>query len=162
MQEMEKMSRSFFQASPLWIWEHEGRKEPSKESNTQASGKGQLDRKYQFSVDVAGFAPEELTVKLDGRRVSVTAKRQCESEREEGGYWQERQEMHRETLLPLDVDLQGVSCSLTSEGQLCIEAPRLAASTTEKTIPIDVQQGAPITPEVPNGKEGAGDKPSEA
>ncbi|KAJ6664340.1 hypothetical protein lerEdw1_008559 [Lerista edwardsae] len=163
MQEMEKMSRSFFQASPLWIWEHEGRKEPSKESGARACEKGQLDGKYQFSVDVAGFAPEELTVKLDGRRVSVMAKRQRESEREEGGYWQERQELHRETLLPLDVDLQGVSCSLTAEGQLCIEAPRLAASTTEKTIPIDVQQGTPTTPEVPNGKEKElGDKPSEA
>lgn len=165
MQEMEKMSRSFFQASPLWVWEREDRKEPREESGAQASEKKQLDGKYQFSVDVVGFAPEELTVKLDGRRVSVMAKRQRESEREEGGYWQERQELHRETLLPLDVDLQGVSCSLTPEGQLCIEAPRLAASTTEKTIPINVQQETPATPETPNGKEKKeelGDKPSES
>lgn len=165
MQEMERMSRSFFQTSPLWIWEREDRKEPHKESGTQASEKGKLDGKYQFSVDVAGFAPEELMVKLDGRRVSVTAKRQRESKREEGGYWQERQELHRETLLPLDVDLQGVSCSLTPEGQLCIEAPRLDASTSEKAIPINVQQEARAVPEMPNGKEDKkelGDKPNES
>ncbi|XP_054836998.1 heat shock protein 30C-like [Eublepharis macularius] len=151
MQDMEKMTRAFFQATPLLTWERESRREPHEESATEATMKGQPEGKYHFSVDVAGFSPEEMTVKLDGRKVTVTAKRQRESKSEGDGYWQEHQELRRETLLPLDVDLQAVSCSLTPDGQLCIEAPRMASSaTTEKAIPIDVQPAAPKTP---NGEE---------
>ncbi|XP_060089425.1 heat shock protein 30C-like [Heteronotia binoei] len=158
MQDMERMTRAFFQASPLLTWERESPREPREESATEAATKGQPDGKYRFSVDVAGFSPEEMTVKLDGRKVTVTAKRQRESKSEGAGYWQEHQELRRETLLPLDVDLQAVSCSLTPGGQLCVEAPRLASSTTtEKAIPIDVQ---PAAQNPPNGEEkepGSGD-----
>ncbi|XP_048352277.1 heat shock protein 30C-like [Sphaerodactylus townsendi] len=151
MQDMERMTRAFFQASPLLTWEREEQREPRKECATEAAAKGAPEGDYRFSVDVAGFSPEEVTVKLDGRKVTVTAKRQRESESEEGSYWQEHQELRRETLLPLDVDLQAVSCSLTPEGQLCVEAPRVASSTaTEKAIPIDVQSAAS---KKPNGEE---------
>ncbi|XP_063003035.1 heat shock protein 30C-like [Elgaria multicarinata webbii] len=149
-QEMEeKMTRAFFQALPALTWDREGR--------TEACGDGvardQPDGKYRFSVDVAGFTPEEMEVKLDGRRVTVTVKRRRESGSKESGYWRERQELRRETLLPPDVDLHGVTCSLASDGQLCIEAPRLAfASTTGKAIPIDVKPDAQETPD--------GEKPS--
>ncbi|KAL8177748.1 UNVERIFIED_CONTAM: hypothetical protein K2H54_017918 [Gekko kuhli] len=142
MQDMERMTRAFFQATPLLTWERESQREPREESATETAVKRQPDGKHSFSVDVTGFSPEEMTVKLDGRKVTVTAKRQRESKSEEGSYWQEHQELRRETLLPLDVDLQAVSCSLTPDGQLCIEAPHLASSATEKAIPIDVQSEA--------------------
>lgn len=151
MEDMERMTRAFFQASPLLAWEHKSQRQPRKGSATEAAVAGQPDGKYRFSVDVTGFSPEEMTVKLDGRKVTVTAERQRESENEGGGYWQEHQELRRETLLPLDVDLQAISCSLTPDGQLCIEAPRLASSaTTEKAIPIDVHSGAQ---KMPKGEE---------
>ncbi|XP_015284303.1 PREDICTED: heat shock protein 30C-like [Gekko japonicus] len=160
MQDMEKMTRAFFQAAPLLTWERESQREPREESATEAAVKGQPDGKHSFSVDVTGFSPEEMTVKLDGRKVTVTAKRQRESQSEGGSYWQEHQELRRETLLPPDVDLQAVSCSLTPDGQLCIEAPRLASSaTTEKAIPIDVQSEAQNRPsgeeKEPGGSDGA-------
>lgn len=151
MQDLERVTQTFFQAAPLLAWEQESQREPRKEKATEAAPKGQPDGKYRFSVDVTGFSPEEMTVKLDGRKVTVTAKRQRESQSEEGSYWQEHQELRRETLLPLDVDLQAVSCSLTPEGQLCIEAPCLASSgTKEKAIPIDIQ---PATLKMPDGDE---------
>ncbi|KAH0625898.1 hypothetical protein JD844_034259 [Phrynosoma platyrhinos] len=164
MQEMEKVSRAFFQASPLWAWEHEREKEKSEENGVaQANADGQGgDGKYRFSVDTAGFAPEEMTVKLDGRKLTVTATRHRESESEERGYWREDQELRRETLLPPDVDLHGVTCSLASDGKLCVEAPRLAsAATAEKTIPIDVKPAAQETPNVGGEKE-LGEKPKDS
>uniref|UniRef100_A0A670K553 SHSP domain-containing protein n=1 Tax=Podarcis muralis TaxID=64176 RepID=A0A670K553_PODMU len=97
---------------------------------------GEAGGKFRLSVDVAGFAPEDVAVQLDGRKLTVTAKRLREKTSEEGGCVREHHEVHRETLLPADVDLQAVTCSLASDGQLCIEAPRLAAA---KAIPIDVK-----------------------
>nr|XP_056701207.1 heat shock protein 30C-like [Euleptes europaea] len=163
MQDMERMTRAFFQASPLPAWEREGQREPREESAAEAAVKGPPEGRYRFSADVTGFSPEEMTVKLDGRRVTVTAKRQRES-KSEGSYWQEHQELRRETLLPLDVDLQAVSCSLTPDGQLCVEAPRVASSTTTgKAIPIDVQSSGPKTPDREEKELGSGEgaKPKE-
>ncbi|XP_007443926.1 heat shock protein 30C-like [Python bivittatus] len=144
-QEMEKMSRAFFQAAPLATWERGGREEASEESARPAGEDGRPEGQYRFSVDVAGFAPEEMTVNLEGRKVTVTAQRHRQSEGSGGGggSWVERQELRRETLLPPDVDLQAVTCSLAPDGQLCIEAPRLASSASaQKAIPIDVKPAA--------------------
>uniref|UniRef100_A0A670XW04 SHSP domain-containing protein n=1 Tax=Pseudonaja textilis TaxID=8673 RepID=A0A670XW04_PSETE len=149
--EMEKMSRAFFQATPLpFGGERESHKEASEENACPAEGKNH----YRFSVDVAGFTPEEMTVNLEGRKVTVTAKRQRESQSKDRGYWVEHQELRRETLLPPDVDLQAIACSLNPDGQLCIEAPRLAESEpAQHTIPIDVKAADPS----PGGE----DKPKE-
>ncbi|XP_058018510.1 heat shock protein 30C-like [Ahaetulla prasina] len=152
-QEMEKMSRAFFQATPLpFMGERESAKEASEEN---ASPAGDSKSHYRFSVDVAGFTPEEMTVNLEGRKVTVTAKRQRESQsKDSGGYWVEHQELRRETLLPPDVDLQAITCSLNPDGQLCIEAPRLASpESAQHTIPIDVKAAEPS----PGGE----DKPKE-
>ncbi|XP_063146869.1 heat shock protein 30C-like [Candoia aspera] len=148
-QEMERMSRAFFQASPLPAWERGGQKEAPAET-------GQPEGQYRFSLDVAGFTPEEMTVNLEGRKITVTAKRQRESDGKDGGCWVEHQELRRETLLPPDVDLQAVTCSLNPDGQLCIEATRLAsAASAPQAIPIDVKPAA-------DSSLGAEEKPKDA
>nr|XP_060641135.1 heat shock protein beta-9-like [Anolis sagrei ordinatus] len=145
VQEMEKMSNAFFQA-----WEHGKAKEdgvaPANDTGT-----------YRFAVDASGFSPEEVTVKLDGRKLTVTAVREKESGGEEGTYWRERQELRRETLLPPDVDLQAVACSLASDGRLSVEAPRL--TPTEKTIPIDIKPDK--NQHSSDGEKEPGEKPKE-
>ncbi|XP_061457591.1 heat shock protein beta-11-like [Rhineura floridana] len=157
VQDMERLSRAFWQASPLGAWKREGRRA---ESVAPGGGKAEPDATFRFSVDVAGFSPEEVAVKLDGRKMTVTAKRQSESEGEEGGYWREHQEVRRETLLPADVDLQAVTCSLASDGQLCIEAPRLASpGNTAKTIPIDVKPADQQIPGASAEEKGRGENP---
>ncbi|XP_034975340.1 heat shock protein Hsp-16.1/Hsp-16.11 [Zootoca vivipara] len=128
--EMETMSRAFFQASPLQKFLREAPPEENVARDGEAGGK------FRFSVDVAGFAPEDVAVQLDGRKLMVIAKRLRESTSEEGGCVRERHELHREAILPADVDLQALTCSLASDGRLCIEAPRLAAA---KAIPIDMK-----------------------
>uniref|UniRef100_A0A8C6VB52 SHSP domain-containing protein n=1 Tax=Naja naja TaxID=35670 RepID=A0A8C6VB52_NAJNA len=121
--------RAFFQATPLpFGGERESHKEASEENACPAGDKNH----YRFSVDVAGFTPEEMTVNLEGRKVTVTAKRQRESQSKDSGYWVEHQELRRETLLPPDVDLQAIACSLNPDGQLCIEAPPGSAARFRK------------------------------
>ncbi|XP_020669937.3 heat shock protein 30C [Pogona vitticeps] len=137
LQEMERLSRAFFRASPLMAWEREDRRPRDVDLEAgAAAGAGEKDGNYRFAMDVAGFAPEEMTVKLDGRKVTVVAQCHRESHGEENGSWEERQELRREILLPDNVDLEAISCSLASDGQLCIVAPRLA---TGRAIPIDVK-----------------------
>uniref|UniRef100_A0A8C8RD53 SHSP domain-containing protein n=1 Tax=Pelusios castaneus TaxID=367368 RepID=A0A8C8RD53_9SAUR len=101
----------------------------------------EMDKISQLSMDVAGFSPEELTVRMEGRRVTVTGKHEKESVWEEGGRSREYRELRREAVLPEDVDLQAVTCSLSQDGQLCIEALRLAQPAMEgRAIPISIQQ----------------------
>ncbi|XP_070588596.1 heat shock protein Hsp-16.1/Hsp-16.11-like [Erythrolamprus reginae] len=151
--EMEKMSRLFFQATPLPLG-RESPKETSEEEEKIVRPDG-LKTPYRISVDVAGFAPEEMTVNLDGRKVTVTAKRRKETQSQDSGCWVEHQELRRETLLPPDVDLKAIACSLNPDGQLCIEAPRLPSpEAPQQAIPIDVKAADPS----PGGEE---DKPKE-
>uniref|UniRef100_A0A8C4YJ82 SHSP domain-containing protein n=1 Tax=Gopherus evgoodei TaxID=1825980 RepID=A0A8C4YJ82_9SAUR len=111
-----------------------------KEPGSQAQGK----ERYQLSMDVSGFSPAELMVRVDGRKLTVTGKREKKTESEAGVRSQEYREIRRETLLPEDVNVQAVLCSLSQDGQLCIEAPRLALPAAQgRDIPISVCWKAP-------------------
>uniref|UniRef100_A0A452H2R9 SHSP domain-containing protein n=1 Tax=Gopherus agassizii TaxID=38772 RepID=A0A452H2R9_9SAUR len=95
---------------------------------------GSLNR---LSMDVSGFSPAELMVRVDGRKLTVTGKHEKKTESEAGVRSQEYREIRRETLLPEDVNVQAVLCSLSQDGQLCIEAPRLALPAAQgRDIPI--------------------------
>ncbi|XP_025051674.1 heat shock protein 30D-like, partial [Alligator sinensis] len=107
---------------------------------------GRQDKKFELHMDMAGFSPEELTVRQEGRKVTVTGRREKQSTGEDGDSFQEYQELRREMLLPAGLDLEAVTCSLCSDGQLRIEAPRLALQPTEgKAIPISIQAGEGAT-----------------
>ncbi|KYO46659.1 heat shock protein 30D-like [Alligator mississippiensis] len=97
-------------------------------------------------MDVAGFSPEELTARQEGRKVTVTGRREKQSAGEDGSSFQEYRELLREMLLPAGLDLEAVTCSLCSDGQLRIEAPCLALQPAEgKAISISVQAGEGAT-----------------
>uniref|UniRef100_A0A8C4YKD9 SHSP domain-containing protein n=1 Tax=Gopherus evgoodei TaxID=1825980 RepID=A0A8C4YKD9_9SAUR len=127
----------------------EGSRTPRQSSQTLAEGAGkepgsqaQGKERYQLSMDVSGFSPAELMVRVDGRKLTVTGKREKKTESEAGVRSQEYREIRRETLLPEDVNVQAVLCSLSQDGQLCIEAPRLALPAAQgRDIPISVCQG---------------------
>uniref|UniRef100_A0A7M4EEW6 SHSP domain-containing protein n=1 Tax=Crocodylus porosus TaxID=8502 RepID=A0A7M4EEW6_CROPO len=59
-----------------------------------------------------------LTVRQEGRRVTVMGRREKRSPGEDGGSLQEYRELRREMLLPAGLDVEGVTCSLCSDGQL--------------------------------------------
>uniref|UniRef100_A0A8D2Q889 SHSP domain-containing protein n=1 Tax=Varanus komodoensis TaxID=61221 RepID=A0A8D2Q889_VARKO len=97
------------------------------------------EKSERFSLDVRGFSPEELTVKMDGRKLTVCGTHDARSESEDGCLSHEHREVRREVLLPEDVNLEAVACALSQDGRLCIEAPRLSLpSAEERTIPITI------------------------
>ncbi|XP_030409798.1 heat shock protein 30C-like [Gopherus evgoodei] len=160
LDEMERMRHSLLLAYPLLCGEAEGSRTPRQSSQTLAEGAGkepgsqaQGKERYQLSMDVSGFSPAELMVRVDGRKLTVTGKHEKKTESEAGVRSQEYREIRRETLLPEDVNVQAVLCSLSQDGQLCIEAPRLALPAAQgRDIPISVCQGV---------KAGEGNLPTE-
>ncbi|XP_025070281.1 heat shock protein 30D-like [Alligator sinensis] len=147
---MARYSRRLVQLLPPLLWlEPAGQGEPRQDGAAQAGATeqepesgGWQDKKFKLRVDVAGFSPEELTVRQEGRKLTVTGRREKQSAGEDGGSFQEYRELHREMLLPMGLDVEAVTCSLCSDGQLRIEAPRLALQPAEgKAIPISIQAG---------------------
>ncbi|XP_054840936.1 heat shock protein 30D-like [Eublepharis macularius] len=122
---------------------------------------------YRFSLDVAGFAPEELSVKLEGRRLTVRARREKKAEAADGCVSHEYREVRKEVLLPDDANLEAVACTLDGP-RLCVEAPRLALPPAEaRTIPVTVARapGSPVAERkaaLPASPEDAGGAPDAA
>ncbi|XP_065442431.1 heat shock protein 30C-like [Chrysemys picta bellii] len=146
LEEMERLRHSLLLASPLLCGEGEGRRpRPSSQSLAEGAGKepgsqGQGKDKFQLSMDVSSFSPAELMVRVDGRK--VTGKQEKKTASEAGVCSHEYREIRRETLLPEDVNVEAVLCSLSQDGQLCIEAPHLALPAAEgRAVPISVCQG---------------------
>ncbi|XP_075767494.1 heat shock protein Hsp-16.1/Hsp-16.11-like [Pelodiscus sinensis] len=158
LEEMDRMSRAVLQAQPALCWEPAGRRELGKsdQAEEEPGSRGQQEEKFQLAVDVAGFSPEELRVRVAGRRLTVTGQREKQRAWEEGGGSREYRELRTEALLPEDVDLQAVTCSLSRDGQLCIQAPRRAPPALRgRDVPISIQQGEDggAGPEPPSSEE---------
>uniref|UniRef100_A0A8C4W4V9 SHSP domain-containing protein n=1 Tax=Gopherus evgoodei TaxID=1825980 RepID=A0A8C4W4V9_9SAUR len=108
-----------------------------------------LQQPSQLSVDVSGFSPEGLTVRMEGRSVTVTGKH-------------EYRELRTQAELPEDMDLQAVTCCLSRDGQLCIQAPHPAPPPVEgRTLPISIQQAQEAgTGKEPRSSKGLGREPA--
>ncbi|XP_065442421.1 heat shock protein 30C-like [Chrysemys picta bellii] len=148
LEEMERLRHSLLLASPLLCVEGEGRRpRPSSRSLAEGAGKepgsqAQGKDKFQLSMDVSGFSPAELMVRVDGRKLTVMGKQEKKTASEAGACSHEYREIRRETLLPEDVNVEAVLCSLSQDGQLCIEVPHLALPAAEgRAVPITVCQG---------------------
>lgn len=76
--------------------------------------------KFQVTLDVGHFAPEEISVKVVDKHIVVEAKHE-EKEDEHG--WISRQFV-RKYLIPSQCDLDRVESQLSSDGVLAITVPR--------------------------------------
>ncbi|AWP18385.1 putative heat shock protein beta-1-like [Scophthalmus maximus] len=100
------------------------------------------------TLDARGYAPGDITVKLEGRRLAVVAMKQagaeesqtssssssraafCASASSQVGFVQKID-------LPTHLDLSGLSCSLMDDGQLRIHAPvAKQAIGEEQQVPV--------------------------
>ncbi|CAK6980316.1 heat shock protein beta-9 [Scomber scombrus] len=100
------------------------------------------------TLDARGYAPNDITVKLEGRSLAVVAMKQagaeesqscsssssrasfCSSAASQMGFAQKID-------LPPHLDLSGLSCSLMDDGQLRIHAPVAKQPTAEeREVPI--------------------------
>ncbi|XP_043910856.1 heat shock protein 30C-like [Protopterus annectens] len=103
---------------------------------------------FSLSLDVKQFSPEELTVKVAGRKVTVEGKHEEKREDGETVFSYECSHFKKEVLLPEDVNSEEVTCLLSHNGELVIAAPRLSSpAVTGRDIPIS------ITTDTSSGKE---------
>ncbi|NWR63323.1 HSPBB protein, partial [Bucorvus abyssinicus] len=116
---------------------------------TQGSGEG-----FSVCQDVKDFAPEQLSVKVVGRKVVLVGQKETQSTDEKGSFSYKYEVLKREWDVPEEVDAEALTCSLSKEGQLRIEAPRLALpAVPERNVPIQVCPAAPQPGPAP--KDGA-------
>ncbi|KAM8966619.1 heat shock protein 30C-like [Pelodytes ibericus] len=129
------------------------------EKNSPSSGREGKEH-FELSLDVSPFSPNNLTVKTEGRRLIVMGKHEQKRDAEDGNYFHEYREWRREAELPEDVNPDKVLCSLSEDGQLLIQAPRLTLpAVKEMPIPITISQapingdGIPSEPQISSVKE---------
>nr|XP_028594306.1 heat shock protein 27-like [Podarcis muralis] len=92
---------------------------------------------FQLCLDMAGFLADELTVKMDGRKLTVSGKHKKKTRSEDDLVFHDHREVLREVLLPEDADLDAVTCTLTHDGKLCFQVPRKAPTAPKVTnIPV--------------------------
>ncbi|XP_069809294.1 heat shock protein beta-9 [Dendropsophus ebraccatus] len=92
---------------------------------------------FKLALGVQDFSPNEITVKLYGRKLLVTGAKETKTDDGKGSYSYKCQIFRKEADLPQDVRAEDMSCTLTSDGQLKIEAPwRTVPPLPERTVPI--------------------------
>ena len=97
--------------------------------------------KFAVNLDLSGFKPEGIKVKLHGQELTITGKQRCE---DDGFYWS--RDYSRRLLLPNDVDLSSVTSRLSKTGLLTIEAsrdPALLPSTRSVDITMEIEETQP-------------------
>uniref|UniRef100_A0ABM5ELZ5 Stress-induced protein 1-like n=1 Tax=Pogona vitticeps TaxID=103695 RepID=A0ABM5ELZ5_9SAUR len=104
---------------------------------------------FAVSQDMAGFDPQELVVKLVGEKVVLTGKRATQTP--EGPFRYEL--FRREWDVPESVDRERLSCFVSRDGELRIEAP--VAEPAARTVPIEVNQRGQAAPEEPQSSAAA-------
>ncbi|XP_067825305.1 heat shock protein beta-11-like [Heptranchias perlo] len=139
------------------FWEERPRNQSIKPDNNKEGkrqSEGQVGDGFFLSLDVQRFSPEELKVKVLGRKVLVTGKHEKKNDDGSGCYSYKYEEFRREFQLPEDVDAQALNCCLSQDGRLKVQAPRLALpAVNERTVPINITSDTTTTPRLNPGKE---------
>ncbi|XP_072417197.1 heat shock protein 30C-like [Chiloscyllium punctatum] len=125
----------------------------TRDNNSDANGEGKKQSEdkdgdgFSVSLNVQHFSPEDLRVKVFGRKVLVTGKHEKKCDGGSGCYSYKYEEFRREFQLPEDVDAEALRCCLSQDGRLNIQAPRLALPAVyERTVPINITSDTTITP----------------
>nr|CAR63573.1 putative Heat Shock Protein [Angiostrongylus cantonensis] len=107
---------------------------PSDVLDKSVSGIVDNESKFAVSIDVSKFKPEHLKVNIDGRCLTIEGKEELE---EENGY--SMRAFTRQFVLPEDVNLEAIRSSLTDDGKLSVEAPKLTEplGSAGRSIPIE-------------------------
>lgn len=95
------------------------------------------------TIDARGYAPHDITVKLEGRSLSVVAMKQAGAEESQScsspsacasfcSSASSQMGFARKIELPAHLDLSSLSCSLMDNGQLRIHAPVAKQPITEE------------------------------
>lgn len=96
--------------------------------------------KFQVTLDVQQFAPNEITVKATGKN-TITVEGKHEEKQDEHGFISRH--FVRRYIIPDGHDIDKVVSNLSSDGVLSIMAPRRDVETGDRHIEI-VQTGIPV------------------
>lgn len=127
--------------------------DPHKEVQKASDGNSDL----LVTLDARGYAPSDITVKLEGRRLAVAALKQagaeeaqsCSSPTSRAAFKSAaaaRMGFMQSIELPPHLDLSGLSCSLMDNGQLRIHAPAAKKQpiTEEKKEDEEEEEDVPV------------------
>ncbi|KAM5134893.1 heat shock protein beta-11-like [Mantella aurantiaca] len=94
---------------------------------------------FVLSLDIQDFSPQELTVKLLGNKLLVSGAKESKMDDGKGSFSYKCQIFRKEADLPQDVKAEDITCTVTSDGHLQIQASRLPVpSVQERTVPIQL------------------------
>ncbi|XP_065712599.2 heat shock protein beta-11-like [Patagioenas fasciata] len=142
-QEMEK-AREFMSSFEQLLTSHGATTAMERAPSTSTALAQSTGDGFSVCQDVKNFAPEQLSVKVVGRKVVLVGQKEMQNTDEKGCFSYKYEVLKREWDVPEDVDVEALSCSLSKEGQLLIEAPKLALTASgERNVPIQVSPAAP-------------------
>lgn len=122
-----------------------------------------------MTLDARGYAPQDISVKLEGRSLAVVAMKQAGAEESQScsspsahasfcSSASSQMGFARRIELPAHLDLSGLSCSLMDDGQLRIHAPVAQQPITEECqVPVRYRTSL----EFPISKDDTEDKHTE-
>lgn len=143
-QEMEK-AREFMSSFEQLLSNHGAIAAETTPSTSMTLPQGSGDG-FSVCQDVKNFAPEQLSVKVVGRKVVLVGQKETQNVDEKGSFSYKYEVLKREWDVPEEVDAEALTCSLSKDGQLRIEAPKLALpAAAERNVPIQVSPAAPQT-----------------
>lgn len=90
--------------------------------NRQSSRVEVDENRFQVTLDVSQYKPEDIEVKVDGNKLVVRAESKAPGS---GGAGYTEKEFFRQYTLPEDVDGAQVRCYFAEDGTLTLEAPRV-------------------------------------
>uniref|UniRef100_A0A3B3X1F0 SHSP domain-containing protein n=1 Tax=Poecilia mexicana TaxID=48701 RepID=A0A3B3X1F0_9TELE len=100
----------------------------------------QLDKEgehFGLTLDTQGFSPEDLSVRQVGRKLRVSGTTEKKQEDGKGSYSYSLQEFRQEFDLPEGVNHEDVSCHLSPDGKLHIQAAKVPCiEGTERELTI--------------------------
>lgn len=118
---------------------------PSEDPSGQLAeaGPSQAPRDLSMSLGAHGFRPEDITVKLEGRRLAVVAMKQAQAEEVQSSSSatscssfssssSQQKGFSRRFNLPAHLDLTALSCKLGADGNLYITAPAAQQPISEE------------------------------
>ncbi|XP_030598835.1 heat shock protein 30-like [Archocentrus centrarchus] len=114
--------------------------EPFQTSMTVQPVSYQLEKErenFGLTLDTRGFSPEELCVRQVGRKLRVSGKTEKKQEDGKGSYSYRLQEFRQEFDLPEGLNPEAVTCHLSPDGKLHIQAAKApCAEEAERELTI--------------------------
>ena len=101
-------------------------------SYTSSSSFVLKDGKFSLTVDSKNFDPEDIDIRVEGEKLIVHGEREVQR-----GSSSFKSQFHKSYDLPKGIDIENISSSINSSGQLVISAPSLLKEEEDTNIVIE-------------------------